>query len=239
MGVRDGLAGLVTPVLGVDGCKAGWVGALLQDSTYDVLVARDIASLVTTARHAAPDLTAVGIDIPIGLPDGHARATDVLARTRLPVGRKSSVFPTPSRSVIGHTTHPEASAANREALGVGLSVQAFHLVPKTLDVDAFVRSGPPVPVLEVHPEVSFAEIDPLCVVPSKTSAAGAAARRAALRNVGLEPPAHLRGHGYDADDLLDACVVAWTAARYAAGTAYSLPDPPEVFSDGIAAAIWV
>jgi len=41
------------------------------------------------------------------------------------------------------------------------------------------------------------------------------------------------------DDLLDACAVAWTAARYAAGTAYSLPDPPEVFSDGIPASIWV
>ena len=41
------------------------------------------------------------------------------------------------------------------------------------------------------------------------------------------------------DDLLDACAVAWTARRYAAGTAYSLPDPPEVFSDGLPAAIWV
>jgi predicted RNase H-like nuclease len=60
-----------------------------------------------------------------------------------------------------------------------------------------------------------------------------------VRSVGLEPPAYVRGQGYAADDLLDACVVAWTAARYAAGTAYSLPDPPEVFSDGIPAAIWV
>jgi predicted RNase H-like nuclease len=40
-------------------------------------------------------------------------------------------------------------------------------------------------------------------------------------------------------DGLDACAVAWTAARYAAGTAYSLPDPPEVFSDNLPAAIWV
>ena len=86
----------------------------------------------------------VGIDIPIGLPDDRVRLTDRLARHRLPAGRKSSVFPTPSRAAVEHRTHPEASAANREALGVGLSVQAFHLVPKILDVDRYVRSGPPV-----------------------------------------------------------------------------------------------
>jgi predicted RNase H-like nuclease len=225
--------------LGVDGCRVGWVGALLRESTYDVLVAGDIASLVTAAREAAPGLAVVAIDIPIGLPDDRPRATDVLARTRLPAGRKSSVFPTPSRAAVEQTTHPEASAANRAALGVGLSVQAFHLVPKILDVDRYVRSGPPVSVLEVHPEVSFAEIDPVAVVPSKITAEGAATRRAALRNIGLEPPAYTRGQGYAAHDLLDAFVVAWTAARYAAGTAYSLPDPPEVFSDGIRASIWV
>jgi predicted RNase H-like nuclease len=149
------------------------------------------------------------------------------------------VFPTPSRAATAETTYGEANEANRRALGTGISQQAFGLVPKILDVDAFVRSGPPVTVLEAHPEVSFAEIDPACVVPSKTRPVGAAARRTALRSTGLEPPAYVRGQGYAADDLLDACAVAWTAARYAAGPAYSLPDPPEVFSDGIPAAIWV
>jgi predicted RNase H-like nuclease len=231
------VSGVVT--LGVDGCRAGWVGALLHGTTYDVLVAADIAGLVDRARDEAPGLTVVAIDIPIGLPDDRPRATDTLARRRLPVGRKSSVFPTPSRAAVEHLTHPDASAANRAALGVGLSVQAFHLVPKILDVDAFARSGPPVTVLEAHPEVSFAELDPACVVPSKITAEGAAARRAALRSAGLEPPPYVRGQGYAADDLLDACVVAWTATRYVAGAAYSLPDPPEVLSDGISAAIWV
>ena len=227
------------PVLGVDGCPAGWVGALLRGSSYDVLVAADIKSLVERARAISPDMTVLGIDIPIGLPDDRTRATDRLARQRLPVVRKSSVFPTPSRASVAETTHAEASSANRAAVGVGLSIQAFRLVPKILDVDAYVGSEPGVTVLEVHPEVSFAEIDPRCVTLSKRSVEGAAARAAALRSVGLEPPSYVRGQGYAADDLLDACVVAWTARRYADGTAYSLPDPPEVFSDGLPAAIWV
>jgi predicted RNase H-like nuclease len=37
--------------------------------------------------------------------------------------------------------------------------------------------------------------------------------------------------------VVDAAVVAWSARRIAAGTASSLPDPPED-SDGRAVAIW-
>ncbi len=228
------------PVLGVDGCRAGWVGVLLAGTTLEVLVAPTIRGLVDAARGAAPALHVVAIDMPIGLPDHGRRQTDLLARARLPVGRKSSVFPTPTRATTAETTFVEASATSRTTTdGKGISQQTFRLVPKILDVDRYVRTDPPVTVLEAHPEVSFAQMDPACVVPSKATADGATARRRALVSVGLEPPAYARGQGYAADDLLDACAVAWTAARYAAGAAYSLPDPPEVFSDGIPAAIWV
>lgn len=40
------------------------------------------------------------------------------------------------------------------------------------------------------------------------------------------------------DDVLDAAAMAWTARRILEQTAASLPDPPEVFSDGWPAAIW-
>jgi predicted RNase H-like nuclease len=52
-------------------------------------------------------------------------------------------------------------------------------------------------------------------------------------------PAWFRGAGFGEDDLLDACAVAWTAVRHALGVSESYPDVPEVFSDGIPAAIWV
>jgi predicted RNase H-like nuclease len=231
------------PVMGVDGCRAGWVGALLSGTTYDVLVAAGIASLVAEARDRRPGLAVVAIDIPIGLPDDRPRHADSLARARLPRGRKSSVFPTPSRAAAAswprHTTHPAVSRANREALGTGLSIQAFNLVPKILDVDRYVRSDPPMTVLEVHPEVSLAAIDPACVVPSKAGPVGRSARRRALGSLGLEIPTYTGGQGFGPDDLIDACAVAWTAARYVEGAAVSLPDPPEMFSDGIRAAIWV
>jgi len=226
-------------VLGVDGCRAGWVGVMVSGGTATALVAPTIADLVAAVRTDHPDLAVVGIDIPIGLPDTAPRQADLLARQRLPVGRKSSVFPAPTRVATAATTHAEASAANREATGVGLSIQAFHLIPKILEVDAYVRSPRSCRIVEVHPEVSFAAMDAASVVPAKRTTAGVASRERALRAAGIEPPSYVRGQGYAVDDLLDACAAAWTAARVARGDAEILPDPPERFSDSLPAAIWV
>jgi predicted RNase H-like nuclease len=244
--VYTGLSDLVegvgrdrSTVLGVDGCKAGWVGVVLSGGTAAVTVAPTITDLVAAVRADHPELAVVGIDIPIGLPDTAPRQADLLARQRLPVGRKSSVFPAPSRVATAATTHVEASAANRKATGVGLSIQAFHLIPKILEVDAYVRSPRSCRIVEVHPEVSFAAMDAGSVVAAKRTPAGAASRASALRAAGIEPPSYVRGQGYAADDLLDACAAAWTAARVARGDAETLPDPPETRSDSLPAAIWI
>jgi predicted RNase H-like nuclease len=82
-------------------------------------------------------------------------------------------------------------------------------------------------------------MDAASVVPAKRTAAGAESRTGALRAAGIEPPTYVRGQGYAANDLLDACAVAWTAARVARGDAETLPAPPETFSDGLPAAIHV
>ena len=81
-------------------------------------------------------------------------------------------------------------------------------------------------------------MDAASVVPAKRTPAGAASRAGALRAAGIEPPSYVRGQGYAADDLLDACAAAWTAARVARGDSEP-PDPPETFSDALPAAIWV
>lgn len=222
-------------VLGVDGCPAGWVGALLVGDDLTLHVAPAIELLVARLE-VTPAV--VGIDIPIGLPDDSSREADRLARTELPPGRKSSVFPTPVRAAVLADTWPEATAANRAASGKGLSHQGFNLCRKIAEVDHWLRRGAGVRVVEVHPEVSFAAIGADTGV-SKRTAPGADVRRRALRAAGLVVPEALRGPGWAVDDALDACAVAWTARRVAVGEARRLPDPPEVFSDGIAASIHV
>ena len=226
------------PVLGVDACRAGWVGAVLEPGAPRprVVVSETIAGLVELVRESL-GLAVVGIDIPIGLPDSTLRQADALARQAIR-GKASSVFTTLTRAAYAAPTRAEADTVNRELVGQGVGAQAFALRDKILDVDAWLRTRPTVRVLEVHPEVCFATMTGAPILPGKKTDEGRDLRLAALAAAGIPRPSVLTGSGYGADDVIDACAVAWTAARYASGLATSLPDPPEVFSDGIEAAIW-
>ncbi len=120
-----------------------------------------------------------------------------------------------------------------------VSAQAYALREKVLQVDAWVRSRPGATVIEVHPEVSFARMAGAPVLPRKKDADGVRARREALAAHGIVAPPWFRGAGFGEDDLLDACAAAWSAVRHSLGVSESFPATPEVFSDGIPAAIRV
>jgi predicted RNase H-like nuclease len=226
------------PVLGVDACPVGWVGVLVApDARPSALTGRSISALVERARKSA-GVTVVAIDIPIGLPDRGPRQADLLARQALP-GKGSSVFGTLTRTAYIAPTYAESRVANLAATGgrCSASAQAYALRSKILDVDGWIRIRPGVEVIEVHPELSFARMAGAPVLSSKKKADGLRARRALLERVGLRPPAWFRGAGFGEDDLLDACAAAWTAVRHTRGEAESLPEVPQVFSDGISTAI--
>ena len=227
-----------TPVLGVDACAKGWVGVLLdQRLRASVFVARTITELVGLVAESV-EVSVVAIDIPVGLPDAGGRAADVEARTVL-VGRSSSVFSTPTRAALAAATLDEARAANLAATDgrTSVSAQAYALRDKVLQVDAWVRGRPGVRVIEVHPEVSFARMAGAPLLARKKDADGVRARREVLASHGIVAPPWFRGAGFAEDDLLDACAAAWTAVRHSLGVSESLPATPEVFSDGLPAAI--
>jgi predicted RNase H-like nuclease/NTP pyrophosphatase (non-canonical NTP hydrolase) len=229
---------VTVPVLGVDGCRAGWVGAVLEPGAPRprVIVAGTIRELVETARESL-GIRVVGIDIPIGLPDTTVRQADVLARKALR-GKASSIFTTLTRTAYEVDTRSAADGVNRERSGQGVGAQAFGLREKILEVDAWVRTRPTVTVIEAHPELCFATMTGAPIVAGKKTEEGRRERLAALAAAGLASPSVLSGTGYAADDVIDACAVAWTAVRYALGEACSLPASAERFSDGLPAAIW-
>jgi len=70
-------------VLGVDACKAGWVGIVLSDGEAHPCFATATATATgDLAEHAGVTgpLDLVAVDMPIGLPDAGRRQADVLAR---------------------------------------------------------------------------------------------------------------------------------------------------------------
>ena len=228
------------PVLGVDACPGGWVGVVLDtERRAQVFVDATIAGLVTLVRETVP-VDVVAIDIPIGLPDTSGRLADSEARKQL-VGKSSSLFSTPVRAALEAESYAAAREANLAATGgrTSVSAQAYALREKVLQVDAWVRSRPGVEVVEVHPELSFARMAGSPVLPSKKDSDGVRARREALAAHGIVAPPWFRGAGFGEDDLLDACAAAWSAVRHSLGVSESFPEVPEVFGDGIPAAIRV
>lgn len=229
-------------VLGVDACKAGWVGVTIGvtigDGTVKAYLGSNIDTLVSLARRAG-ELAAVAIDIPIGLPDRGRRRADVLAKAAIG-SLRSSVFMTPVRAALMADKHPEAVAVNRRLVGEGISIQAFGLKSKLLEVETWAL-GTDLRVIEIHPEVSFATLAGRPLEVRKSTWAGIHVRRKLLAEAGIELDKDfgIAGASAGVDDVLDAAVAAWTARRFARGEARPLPDPPEVFSDGVPSAIWI
>jgi predicted RNase H-like nuclease len=224
-------------VLGVDGCKAGWVGIVLSDGAALACFATTIGDLAERASSGGP-LDVVAIDIPIGLPDAGRRRADVLAG-ELAGPRRASVFMTPVRAALAEEEFAAATAMNVDLAGEGISRQAHGLRAKILQVDQWVRHAPH-RVVEIHPEVGFARLAGAPLNVSKSTWAGAVRRRQLLAGAGivLVDDLGLAGEKAGVDDILDAAVAAWTALRVASGQARPVPDPPEVFSDGLPSAIW-
>lgn len=209
----------MTRVLGLDGARGGWAGALVDGATVRWL------RLATVDEALALDAEVVGVDMPVGLPAKGRRACDLLAKRAL--GRAHPrVFLAPPRGTLAATTYAEANRLHRALVGgAGLSVQTWHLVARVREVD---RLADDPRLVEVHPELSFAALDGTgAVLPPKKTPAGRAVRLALLRRwlPGLRdvPPG---------DDGLDALAAAWSAARWARGAARSLPDPPPYDDEG-------
>src|SRR6266540_774852 len=211
-------------VAGADACRGGWIAVILDgdhfaDSIFTPTFAKLLGSL--------PDARVVAVDIPIGLPSDGVREADVAARAF--VGpRRSSVFPTPPRAALVAATYAEA----RRVLP-SLSAQSFALGKKILEVEACLEER----VFEVHPEVSFAALAGRPLGHSKRSWNGQMERRWLLASAGIDLPDELTAGQAAADDVLDAAIVAWSAARKARGQAATIPPDPPV-QDGRAVAIW-
>jgi predicted RNase H-like nuclease len=206
------------PIAGVDGVPGGWVVAVVSSGRVRWSVAPDAAGVLAATQHCA----AVGVDIPLGLPEGRARrACDGQAAARL--GRaRSSVFPAPPREVLTADGYAEACATARRLTGRAISLQTFHITPKIAEWDALAL---PDRVVEVHPELALRALAPETDFAPKKSARGAGQRIAALARF-IDPAVALGDlpTGARLDDVLDALAAAWSAMRWARGAAEVLGD---------------
>ncbi len=149
-------------IAGVDGCRAGWmtVWRETRDGSFGLRIFPNLVAL----EAALPELQALAIDMPIGLPDsiqGPGRAAEKAVRPLLGA-RQSSVFSIPARAAVEAADYGKAC---REALAASdpprkVSKQGFQLFPKILELDRFLQERPGCAdrVIETHPEVVFRRI---------------------------------------------------------------------------------
>lgn len=237
-------------IAGVDGCPGGWL-AVIRTLNDPASARAEIFPTFASLLAHTPRLAMIAIDIPIGLPDRAelgGRSADVAARTVLGA-RKSAVFSVPARSAI---MEPDYRAACAIAFANSnpprkISKQMFNIFPKVREIDALLTPTLQARVREVHPEVAFAALNgwhPLehaKKVKSQPNPTGLIQRRELLIRAGY-PPALLdtpfKRKIAGPDDLLDACVNSWTAARILNGTARCFPAEPPLDAKGLRCEIW-
>jgi predicted RNase H-like nuclease len=223
--------------VGVDACRRGWVAVVLEDGR---LTACWMAASLDEITNACPDAGAIGVDMPLGLLEHGWRQADRLAAARLGPHR-SRLFMVPPRAVWEAETFQQAVLLCRELTDppAGFSRQAWGLKDKLRPANTLYASMRH-RLFEVHPELSFAELNGgRPVTAGKKTWNGQMTRRTLLGDAGIRLPDNLAGAGAaPPDDILDAAAAAWSAGRIASGRASSLPRPPQPGGAGLPMAIW-
>lgn len=199
-------------VVGVDGCRAGWMAVYAEGTE----LAWGVFDSVAVLLNAFPGARVVLIDVPIGLPWSgcRARPCDVMARRAPGRARAPSVFPAPTRPAATAASVEEARARNLAEVGRSLSAQAWGICVKIAEVDGLLQAQPALRwrVREVHPEVCFWALnDGRAMRHRKAERAGRDERLAVLARYEPRVPAlvacmlaQTRRDAVQMDDVLDA-----------------------------------
>ena len=230
-------------VAGVDGCRGGWAVVLMQmqgtgRSAWELRLCSSFGEVLDLDLKPV----AIAIDIPIGLldsPQSGGRDCDRAARSLL--GRRaSSVFSPPIRKFLYAKSYEKVQ---------GMSRQAFGILKKIREVDELMNPARQAVLYEAHPELAFVSITGKPMRFNKKKVEGRLERLRALERVPNDLFRGIRqrfskdlmlvkGRQVAPDDLLDACVLAWTAHRIWRKEAQRVPTNPPVDRKGLRMEIW-
>jgi predicted RNase H-like nuclease len=220
-------------VLGIDGCRAGWLGVTWDGQYAHSKLYESFSDII------AEQAEVIAVDMPIGLPDLHGREAETAARKVLGA-RKSSVFSTPSCATFQAKNWEDACEINLKHSNPPrkLSKQSFGLFPKIKEIDALISPILQLKVHEVHPEVAFFEMNGRASLHfNKKTKDGEAERQSLLQrhgfpNFDLSVPLYPRKR-VARDDIIDACACAWSARRIQLGQERNYPAKDVLNSRGL------
>ncbi|HEX9757513.1 MAG TPA: DUF429 domain-containing protein [Nitrospiria bacterium] len=225
-------------VAGVDGCRGGWFVVLVNFNGKKVQKTHwTVCSSFQEVLQIKPSPRAIAVDIPIGLldqPVSGGRECDRLARLFLGRPRASSIFSPPIRKIL-------SAKKFSQVRGLGMTIQAFHIIPKVREVDQLMTPVLQEEIFEAHPEAVFKGLQGGPMKHNKKTIHG---RKDRIRVLFPFFPDLERGliatkdPNYFFDDIIDAHALAVTAFRIMEGQAKRFPQKPPNDSKGLRMEIW-
>jgi predicted RNase H-like nuclease len=213
---------------GVVPCPPGWLvvsGRLQGVSIFPE--EPKVYSKLTDILDEKPAFTVIALAAPIGLPPDKTaggRTCDREARRLLGWPRSGAIISAPPRSALNART----------AKGIGVVTKT--LLPRLREIDADIQPYWQRTVFEVHPELSYYQLNedrPMRY--GKRTALGLKERRALLeaKIQGVESALDALLPRVHAAHLLDGAISMWTARRIAARAVTRMPEDPEWDEQGL------
>ena len=224
--------------IGVDGCKGGWIAAILDHVDFRVEKYDSIETLV----NRYPKFDGFLIDMAIGLcehADQHRPDKDAKAELK---SKASSVFSVPCRQAVYETTEEKQKEANQRVLEKSLAKQSIAIIPKIREVDYFLGSHPEYKnvILESHPELAFSRLNGQVLLSRKKEFLGFSERCYILseylgdsKDLLKKLSSKAKELGCAMDDVADAACMVVTAAMKAHGMCETIPAEPEKDNTGL------
>lgn len=224
--------------IGIDGCKGGWIAAVMEYGEIRIEKYRCMEELVYRYKNFDNML----IDMVIGLPGNlsqYDNRPDSVAR-RLIAPRTSTIFAVPSRQTVYECDKESQVRANRQALGKGLSAQARAIIPKMRELDEFLLDNEKYKnvIKESHPEVCFSRLNGSVVMTKKAQYEGLVERVDILsRFIPEMTYKYITRRAMElkcnADDIVDAVCLAVTANLDVQGMAEEIPQDIQMDDAGL------
>jgi predicted RNase H-like nuclease len=235
MPARSGRHGAQLPyrlLAGVVPCAGGWLVATGRLQGINLFPQEpEILGTILDVLDYKPAFDVIALAMPIGLPaepTPKGRSADREARRLLGRHRGAAIMSAPARPALKHTGPHEFVEAYR-ANG-GMSAVVWARLPKIAEIDAEVQPYWQRTVFEVHPELSFYQLNgdqPLTY--SKRTTLGQKERTELLdaRMQGIDKVLDAHLPRVRKPQLIDAAACLWTSRRIAARAVSRLPEDPE------------